>query len=60
MDYVYNMLRGLNRLFSTLFVHSDKEDQMYSYIVAKSKSGPKGVYIYSNPKDNVYYNYAKR
>jgi len=57
------MLRGLNRLFSTLFLHSDKEnkeDQMYSYIVAKSKCGPKGVYIYSNPKDNVYYNYAKR
>ena len=54
MQYIIHKLSNLLRR-TPVYDDSKKQDQMYNYIVEKSKIGPSGTYLYSNPKKNLYY-----
>jgi hypothetical protein len=45
--------------FKKLFVHEPKNDNLYEYIKVRSKTGPKGYYSYSNPKENIFFQTQK-
>ena len=40
--------------FKDLTIHDKPDDQLYRYIVDRTKSGRHGIYIYSDPKQNVH------
>ena len=52
--YVYN-----NPSQNYRYQLTRKPNQFYDYIVEKSKSGPKGWYSYSDPKQNISYSVYK-
>ena len=42
------------------YIYKRENDKLYKYIVEKSADGPKGTYIYSYPKQNVYFKKLKQ
>lgn len=45
--------------FSNISPKPVTNDQLYDYIVEKSRNGPKGTYMYSDPLKNIHYTYIK-
>lgn len=64
MQYIINKFSNLfvrKRTQPVVFADiSPKPDQLHSYIVEKSKTGPAGTYIYSDPQQAVYYKFESK